>query len=82
MTSVGPPTFAFIRVESGATASPPAPTKGARRGAISLTHGRSRVATKWRTDMKTLIFLAALFASSTLLVPTVSFAQTLCAATL
>jgi hypothetical protein len=30
--------------------------------------------------MKTLIFLAALFASSSLLVPTVSFAQTVCAA--
>ena len=30
--------------------------------------------------MKTLIFLAALMASSTLLVPTVSFAQTVCAA--
>ena len=30
--------------------------------------------------MKTLIFVAALVASSTLLVPTVSFAQTACAA--
>lgn len=30
--------------------------------------------------MKTLIFLAALFVSSSLLVPTVSFARTVCAA--